>query len=93
MRFFNAFLFVCFFCLAVVSISCGGNQQRVTALSDAFAAGAVPLDYAQGFTIHQSGETTLLSVLNPWQGAQDKVFRYALCPKSAPLPEGLSGYT
>ncbi|MDR3094927.1 MAG: ABC transporter substrate-binding protein [Bacteroidales bacterium] len=84
----------CLLCLSVVSVSCGGNQQRVaTALDTSSADSVVQLDYAHGFTIRQSGGTTFVSVLNPWQGAHDKEFCYALCPKDAPLPEGLSGYT
>ncbi|MDR1672221.1 MAG: ABC transporter substrate-binding protein [Bacteroidales bacterium] len=71
-------------------IACSGNRQPSVAIGD---ADTVAVHHAQGFAIVKSGHVTLLTVFNPWQGAQHVAYRYALCPKDMPVPKNLDGYT
>lgn len=49
---------------------------------------APSIRYAKGFTIEQFDDYRLITVHNPWQGAQDIVIRYYLV-KEGKTPEGL----
>ncbi len=51
----------------------------------------LPVEYARGFTIQKAGNSTLLSVRNPWQGAENVVYQYLLVPEGAKVPDGFSG--
>ena len=71
--------------------SCVGRRQQTTTPStDTFDS--VKVDYAQGFTIEKKGDITLLTVSNPWQGAKNVIYRYALCPKGKEVPDEFSQY-
>ena len=52
-----------------------------------------PTSAALGFTIENHGEITVLTVSNPWQGARNIEYRYALVPKGMETPEKYSQYT
>ena len=70
----------------VMSIaSCAGRGQPSTAPSNG-SSHSVNVEYAQGFSIEKHGDITLLTVSNPWQGAKNVMYRYALCPKGAEPP-------
>jgi iron complex transport system substrate-binding protein len=79
-------------CLLIGVACTGGNRQQPSAALSSVNDSSM-VECAQGFTMHKLGKVTLLTVFNPWQGAQDVVYRYALCPKDEPIPEGLSDYT
>jgi iron complex transport system substrate-binding protein len=49
------------------------------------------VEYARGFTIQKAGNSTLLSVRNPWQGAENVVYQYLLVPEGAKVPDEFSG--
>jgi iron complex transport system substrate-binding protein len=51
------------------------------------------MDYAQGFTLETRDGITLLTVTNPWQGAKNVRYRYALCPKGTTIPKEYAQYT
>jgi iron complex transport system substrate-binding protein len=40
--------------------------------------------YAQGFSLHRLGDTTVLKVVNPWQFASGIEFNYILTPNASP---------
>jgi iron complex transport system substrate-binding protein len=48
--------------------------------------------YAKGFTITAVGEVKVLSVFNPWEGAQGVVYKYVLCPREVKVPDSLKKY-
>jgi iron complex transport system substrate-binding protein len=45
------------------------------------------VEFAGGFTIKKDGDITILTVSNPWQGAEDIIYRYILCPKDLDVPD------
>jgi len=49
--------------------------------------------FAQGFSMEKQGDITLLTVSNPWQGAQNVMYRYVLCPKGMEIPAKFAQYT
>jgi iron complex transport system substrate-binding protein len=77
--------------LTVAVAGCGGKRQpsvmRVSNPSD-----SAVVEFAQGFTIEKHGDVTLLTVSNPWQGAQNVIYQYALCPKGADIPAEYTQY-
>ena len=50
------------------------------------------LNYAKGFDIKYENNHKLISINNPWQGAQNVKYDYLLLTRNIPLPEGASGY-
>jgi iron complex transport system substrate-binding protein len=79
--------------LAGVVCCSGKRQQLVAAISGIEADSTATVTHAQGFTMTKTGNSTLLTVLNPWQGAQHVTYCYALIPHDAQIPEGCSDYT
>ena len=75
-------------CLA----SCRGRADHLT-VSDDVSSDTSMVEFARGFSMETHGEITLLTVSNPWQGAQNVVYRYALCPKGMDVPSEYSQYT
>jgi len=51
------------------------------------------VEFAQGFTMEKDGDITLLTVSNPWQHAQNVMYRYALCPEGSEIPAEYASYT
>ncbi|MBN2776710.1 MAG: ABC transporter substrate-binding protein [Bacteroidales bacterium] len=45
--------------------------------------------YAQGFVIEKNENITKISVVNPWQNAENEVFNYYLIPKENTVPDSL----
>lgn len=43
--------------------------------------------YAENFSIEDKDGYRLVVIYNAWRGAKDEIFRYALVPKGAPVPE------
>jgi iron complex transport system substrate-binding protein len=89
-RFFYSFLYAG---ILSVAFSCNGAGRRIPAKVAEVAGSSIEVAYAQGFTLQKMDDVTLLTVLNPWQGAQNEIFRYALVPREKPVPDGLSDYT
>ena len=74
-------------------ISCTGRGQHSAATSVAVSSDSAMVEYARGFTMEKRGDVILLTVSNPWQGAQNVIYRYALCPKGKEMPAGYAQYT
>ena len=53
--------------------------------------GTVSVRYSHGFSVEQRGKYCLITVHNPWPGA-DTCFHYLLKPKGTVTPEGYKGY-
>ena len=77
--------------VVVCIASCAGRGQHPAA-PVAGSSDSVTVEYAQGFTIEKHGDITLLTVSNPWQGAKNVMYRYALCPKGKEIPAEYSSY-
>ncbi|MDR1171203.1 MAG: ABC transporter substrate-binding protein [Bacteroidales bacterium] len=73
--------------------SCTGQGQHTAAIPTDVSSDSAMVEYAQGFTLEKQGDITLLTVSNPWQGAKNVVYRYALCPKGKEVPAEYSQYT
>ena len=71
--------------------SCGGRGQH-PAMPASDSSDSAMVEYAQGFTMERHGDITLLTVSNPWQGAKNVMYRYALCPKGKKAPDEYSPY-
>jgi iron complex transport system substrate-binding protein len=76
-----------------VFASCTGRGQYTITASDDVSADSALVESARGFTREKHGDITLLTVSNPWQGAENVVYRYALCPKGKEIPTEYSKYT
>ncbi|MDR1865310.1 MAG: ABC transporter substrate-binding protein [Bacteroidales bacterium] len=75
-------------------VSCTGKRQQAgSGTGEEAAEVATGVEHAQGFTLAENDGVTLLTVSNPWQGAQHVTYRYALCGKEKEVPAELSGYT
>jgi iron complex transport system substrate-binding protein len=86
-------LYVLAAAFAVICSSCTGSRTRPETAPDSLVSDSAAVEYAQGFSISRYGDCTLLKVFNPWQGAQNIVYEYLLCPKGTEIPSGLSGHT
>ena len=89
-RFLLVFSFVA---LLAGLTSCNGRGKHVTNVSDAVFPDTAMVEFARGFTMEKHGDITLLTVSNPWQGAQNVMYRYALCPEGREIPAGYASYT
>ena len=67
-------------CVVVVHVSCSNNKKHGSST-------------ARGFSIENKGVVTVLTVSNPWQGARNVEYRYALVPRGVEVPESYSQYT
>ena len=88
-RFQSLFLFVS---LVAGFLSCTGRNYQVAGISTTVSDSSL-VEFAQGFTMQKHGDITLLTVTNPWQGAQNVMYRYALCPKGKEIPAEYTQYT
>jgi len=71
--------------------SCSNSGQKVS-IFDNIPFDTVKVEFAKGFSIKKHGDVTLLTVSDPWQGAQNVVYHYLLCPKDKELPPEFSQY-
>ena len=70
---------------------CSGKGQN-NAVVPAVVSDSVLVEYAAGFTMQKHDDVILLTVSDPWQGAQNVMYRYALCPKGKEVPAAYSQY-
>ena len=73
-------------------VSCGGRGQHAV-VTPAVSSDSALVEFARGFTMEKHDDITLLTVSNPWQGAQNVMYRYVLCPKGKEIPPEYSQYT
>ncbi len=82
--------FLLTYLLSSFLFSCGSGYDSSTQSligSVELNADSIPVRCAEGFTIRHLPDYTLLEVLNPWQGARQVVFRYALVDRSGRMPD------
>ena len=77
----------------IVSCTGRGRHAQNPLPSPTLSSDSAMVEFAQGFTMKKHGDITLLTVSNPWQGAQNVMFRYALCSKGKEIPAEYSHYT
>ena len=82
-RFFSSIIPVICLILGIASCSAGSQQSGIYETTN---ADTTLVEYAQGFKMEKSGDITLLTVSNPWQGAQNVSYCYVLCPKGTEVP-------
>ena len=86
------FRFLQYIFLIAGIVSCGGGGRHAVVVPDISSDSAM-VEFARSFTMKKDGDITLLTVSNPWQGAQNVMYRYALCPKGKEIPLEYSQYT
>ena len=88
------FRFLQYILLLTGIVSCvGRGNHPLSPPSEGGVRDSALVEFAQGFTMKKDGDITLLTVSNPWQGAQNVMYRYALCPKGKDVPAEYSHYT
>lgn len=83
-QFFNIFLLL----LAFTTLSCKKDENRKK-VNDPSTGFEIPVTYATGLEIVEFEEYTLITVANPWPGAE-KSYRYLLYRESAKIPTNLT---
>ena len=82
-QFFKIFLLI----LTIANLSCKSEEnsrEKVT-----FRQGTeIPIEYASGLSITDYGDHKLITVDNPWPGAE-RSYRYLLAEENVKIPEGL----
>lgn len=68
-------------------VRCGGGGGSETAFADTLYAP----DYADGFCIYRSGGNSVLTVSNPWQGAEGVEMSLFLARDGEQAPKGFAG--
>lgn len=61
--------------------ACNSRQQKNATLN---ANKSYEPKYAKSFALHSKTDTTILTVINPWQHASDIEFNYILTPNASP---------
>jgi iron complex transport system substrate-binding protein len=68
--------------LLVLTVCACGTKQTLNKLSGDYEI--YKPRYAQGFSLYNSNDTTILKVTNPWQFASGLEFNYILTPNASP---------
>ena len=69
------------------SLSCQENPENEAPER----TGSENIKHARGFDIEEHGDVKILSVYNPWQGASNVLFQYALASYDIDIPQPLKG--
>jgi len=77
----------------VIFASCSGRGHNTVSVLDTIPFDTVKVEFAKGFTIKKYDDITLLTVSDPWQGAQNVVYRYVLIPQDKDIPPKFLQYT
>jgi len=85
--------FILYIGFIFVFVSCSGRGQNAVSVFDDIPFDTVKIEFAKGFTIKKHGDITLLTVSDPWQGAQNVVYHYVLCPKDKEVPPEFLQFT
>lgn len=82
--------FLCLILSAVLMVSCGGNKS---AKIEDFSQSLYVPEYASGFDIKGADgrKSTLISVSNPWQGADGVTTQLFIARDGETAPEGFTG--
>ncbi len=82
--------FLMLFIVASVLVSCNSVNYKST--SNTNNSSFDTIKYAKGFSINNIGNIKVLSVFDPWEGAQNVVYKYVLCTKGTSIPDSLKKY-
>lgn len=86
-RFYNSLLVAAIGCLSIVLYSCGGGGKTASSFADTLY---IPV-FADGFAIFGCGESSVLSVRDPWQGAEGVEMNLFLRRAGEQPPAGFEG--
>jgi iron complex transport system substrate-binding protein len=75
----------------IILFSCSNKKERSYIQHDNQKE-SVKLKYAKGFKIDRIDHNKLITVLNPWSGANNIEYQYLFIPKEDELPEYASEY-
>jgi iron complex transport system substrate-binding protein len=64
------------------------NENHVTS-QDAHQSGNLFISRAERFKLEKKGDLTILTIINPWQGAKDVNQNYLLLKKGSDIPVGI----
>ncbi len=73
--------------LAVILLSCGRNSEAGS--TKKAAPGNELISMAERLSLRKSGNLTIVTVIDPWQGANGVNSKYYLVPRGTALPAGL----
>ncbi len=75
--------------LALIMVACGNRQENI----NEFVSDVYTPVYARGFSISgaEGKRSTLLTVSNPWQGADSVVVSLFISRDGEPVPDGFEG--
>lgn len=76
--------YICFILSVVIFFSCNTDNSKSTLTENEFIADS--LDYAKGFSIKEKENCKLVTIKNPWQGAENIEYGFALVNAKDDLP-------
>ncbi|HAF27666.1 MAG TPA: hypothetical protein DCG75_01340 [Bacteroidales bacterium] len=87
MRLIVAFLITIFISFSCTRENSNSNNQKNELSKD------VILEYAKGFSIEDRESYQIVTIRNPWQGAEGVEYKYVLIDKNIKIPKYLKKYT
>lgn len=84
--------FTYFTFILLIASGCKNRTERIFNDNASANGQKAPVNYASGFNVEYYGNHTLLTVLNPWQKAENISFKYALINKPVPENNKLQEY-
>lgn len=87
MRLIYSFFIILFICISCTTDNSKSKVQEIGINKE------LTLGYAKGFSIEERKECQIISIRNPWQGAEGIEYKYVLIDKNQEIPEHLKKYT
>ncbi|MBK9390193.1 MAG: ABC transporter substrate-binding protein [Bacteroidetes bacterium] len=85
---FAAYKAVYIVILALLIISCKGRNENT--INKNLITDSLTIKSAKGFYINRYKDYSIVTIMNPWQGAEGIKLVYYLVKKGSPLPEGIT---
>ncbi len=79
------------FIVLLILFSCSNKKKSNNQVDNQLEP--INLKYAKGFRIEKTGKYKIISVLNPWSGANNIEYQYLLINKDEELPDFADDYT
>jgi iron complex transport system substrate-binding protein len=73
--------------LLILSVSCGRRKENHYFTGN--SQNGIYISKAQRFTLQNNEQCTIVTIINPWQGADNIIEIYHLVTRGSPLPDGL----
>ncbi|MDA3952494.1 MAG: ABC transporter substrate-binding protein [Bacteroidales bacterium] len=78
------YLFIVF---VLIFASCANRKKNEIQLVEDIPLNEINLDYAKGFSINIKDELKILTIRNPWQGAENVEYKYVLANENQKIPK------